>query len=69
MDTVCRMHANVRSWDTSTSTDEDRKVGWSVRGGGGTGGTRGKETDEWEETDIGGGGANEYGKMGEWLDE
>ena len=46
MDTVCRMHANVRSWDTSTSTDEDRKVGWWVRGGGGTGGTRGKETDE-----------------------
>jgi hypothetical protein len=50
METACRMHANVRSWDTSTSADEDRNVGWWVRGGDGTGGTRGKETDEGEET-------------------
>jgi hypothetical protein len=50
MGTACRMHANVRSWYTSTSADEDWKVGWWVRGEEGTGGTRGKEKNKGEET-------------------
>jgi hypothetical protein len=49
MDMACRMHANVKSCDTSTSADGYRKVGWRVRGDG-TRGTRGKETKEGEET-------------------
>jgi len=49
MDTARRMYANVRSWDTSISADENRKVGWSVRGGDETGRTRGKEINEGEE--------------------
>jgi len=66
------MQANVRSWDTSTSADEDRKAGWWVRGGEGIGGTRGKETDEGEETRkdwYGGGGANEHGEAEGWVDK